>query len=143
MVSGTVAFHIDQTGARRNPNFEDMPAEAAAFGDSFTFCRLVEDSKTWPHYLSESLVANVLNFGVGNYGLDQAILRLERELPGLDSQIIIMGIVPETMARVQSYWKHFFEYGNILAFKPMFKLEDNELKLYPPPVTSILLFPKN
>jgi hypothetical protein len=131
---GTVEFHIDERGARRNPCFEGKPSLVAAFGDSFTFCRLVEDDETWPHFLSKRLGTNVHNFGVGNYGLDQALLRLERELPTLDGRIIVMGIVPETMARIHSYWKHYFEYGNLLAFKPRFTEQDGELIHHGPAV---------
>jgi hypothetical protein len=109
LVSSYVTFNIDSTGARLNPGFEEQSSTVAAFGDSFTFCRLVGNTETWPHFLS-------------------------KELPKLDSKIIIMGIVPETLARIQSYWKHFFEYGNILAFKPMFTLENDGLKLNQPAV---------
>lgn len=71
------------------------------------------------------------NYGVGNYGLDQALLRLERELHSLEARIVIMGVVPETIARVQSYWKHYFEYGNTLAFKPRFTLGTSGLEHCP------------
>ncbi len=71
------------------------------------------------------------NFGVGNYGFDQALLRLERELPSLECRVVIMGVVPETISRVQSYWKHYFEYGNTLAFKPRFILEGDRLVHHP------------
>ena len=35
----------------------------------------------------------------------------------------------KTISRNQSYWKHFLEFGNILAFKPVFKLNKNKLIL--------------
>lgn len=124
---GPAHFRIDHEGCRANPGFEGAPSNIAAFGDSFTFCRLVGDQATWPHLLSTILKTNVRNFGVGNYGIDQAVLRFERELPHLDSNIIIMGIVPETIARIHSYWKHYFEYGNVLAFKPRFTLAAGRL----------------
>jgi hypothetical protein len=63
--------------------------------------------------------------------LDQALLRLERELPTLEAEVVVLGVVPETIARVHSYWKHYFEYGNVLAFKPRFTLEDGSLVLHP------------
>ncbi|MDP6346100.1 MAG: hypothetical protein QF578_15650 [Alphaproteobacteria bacterium] len=132
--AGSVRFHIDDEGCRRNPGFDGRPSRIAAFGDSFTFCRLVDDEGTWPHQLSRRLDTNVRNFGVGNYGFDQALLRLETELPDLAAEAVIIGIVPETIARVQSYWKHYFEYGNILAFKPRFTLDGGGLRLHPPAV---------
>lgn len=127
-------FHIDSDGCRQNPGFDSAPSRIAAFGDSFTFCRLVDDDETWPHQLSRRLDTNVRNFGAGNYGFDQALLRMEAELPSLAADVVIIGVVPETIARVHSYWKHYFEYGNILAFKPRFTLEDGGLRLHPPAV---------
>jgi len=132
--SGPAAFHINAEGGRVNPGFDGAASLVAAVGDSFTFCRLVNDNETWPHLLSQRLNTNVLNFGVGNYGLDQALIRLERLLPQMHSHVIIMGVVPETMARVHSYWKHYFEYGNVLAFKPRFTLEKGALRHHPPAV---------
>ena len=41
-----------------------------------------------------------------------------------------MCVVPETIARIHSYWRHYFEYGNTLAFKPRFAIEKDGLKLY-------------
>lgn len=131
---GSTSYRLDQAARRHNPGFEDEPAPVAAFGDSFTFCRLVDDDQTWPHRLSRLLGVNVANYGVGNYGLDQALLRLERELPTLEARVVIMGVVPETIARVHSYWKHFFEYGNVLAFKPRFTLGPRGLTLHHSPI---------
>lgn len=133
--TGTVSYRVDERGARYDPS-SASPArpQVACFGDSFTFCRLVNDDETWPHHLSEILRRPVVNYGVGNYGLDQALLRLWRELPGLDADVVIMGVVPETIARVHSYWKHYFEYGNVLAFKPRFTLEHGKLVHHPPAV---------
>lgn len=128
--NGDTSFTVDPHGRRLNPGFGGRPAEVAAFGDSFTFCRLVDDDETWPHHLSAALDENVANYGVGNYGLDQALLRLESEIDALDARVVVMGVVPETIARVQSYWKHYFEYGNTLAFKPRFTLGANGLVLH-------------
>jgi hypothetical protein len=125
--TGPVTFQIDDRGCRHNPGFAGQPSTIAVFGDSYAFCRLTADDETFPHRLSELLATNVQNFGVGNYGLDQAVLRLERELPELHGRVVVMAVVPETMARVHSYWKHYFEYGNTLAFKPRFVLEGERL----------------
>ncbi|WP_434445382.1 SGNH/GDSL hydrolase family protein [Lentzea sp. E54] len=133
---GETRYEVDGLGRRHNPGFAGLPAAVACFGDSYVFCRLVNDDETWPHQLSRLLGTNAANYGVGNYGLDQALLRLERELPGLEADVVVMGVVPETIARVHSYWKHYFEYGNVLAFKPRFTLESGTLVAHPPAVTS-------
>ncbi len=134
---GRAAFHIDNLGRRQNPGFATRDPRIAVFGDSFAFCRLVSDDETWPHLLSKELNVPVHNYGAGNYGLDQALLRLERETSVKGSQAIVMAVVPETIARIQSYWKHYLEYGNILAFKPRFKLVNETLVLVPTAVRSV------
>ena len=128
---GDAAFSIADDGARTNPGFEGKPSSIAVFGDSYAFCRLVGDGETWPHALSCLCGTNVRNFGVGNYGLDQALLRYERQARDHEGSVVIMAVVPETIARVHSFWKHFYEYGNTLAFKPMFQIEGDDLKLVP------------
>lgn len=128
--SGTVEYVVDSRGRRKNPGFEDMPMPVSVYGDSYAFCRLVPDDQTWPHFLSRLLGVHVGNYGVGNYGLDQALLRYEAEKPQGEG-VVVMAIVPETIVRVQSYWKHYFEYGNVLAFKPRFRLRDGALDLVP------------
>jgi len=116
---GEVVFHIDSSGARAAPGGKDAPA-AAAFGDSYVFCRQVADEETWEAQTARISGLGVMNFGVGNYGADQALLRYERtELPP-SVRVAILGFVPETICRVQSYWKHYLEFGNTFAFKPRF-----------------------
>jgi hypothetical protein len=63
---GLITFHIDSVGSRSN-TFENLPAGIAAFGDSYVFCRQVEDDDTWEAKLSQREGVGVLNFGVGNY----------------------------------------------------------------------------
>jgi hypothetical protein len=133
-------FHIDQLGARKNPGFENQAPEILACGDSYTFARFVNDDETWPNQLSHNLKTNVANFGVGNYGLDQATLRLEREIKQHPTSIVLMGVVPETISRVHSYWKHYSEYGNILAFKPRFILKNEDLELLENPISTVDMF---
>ena len=45
------------------------------FGDSFAFCRYVNDNETWEYFLENLIQMNVRNYGVGNFGVDQAILK--------------------------------------------------------------------
>lgn len=123
------AYHINYRGGRLNPGHEDLPLMISTYGDSFVFSRQVNDNETWQWFLSRLIHFNVLNFGVGNYGIDQALLRLKREYKQNRTPIVIMGVVPETIVRILSVWKHYSEYGNIFAFKPRFELKDNKLTL--------------
>jgi hypothetical protein len=130
-VEGPRKFAVDARGRRADPVNSVLASGVAVFGDSYAFCRLVSDDETWPHYLSRELGRYAANYGVGNYGLDQAMLRWERESADLEEQVIVLAVVPETMARIHSYWKHYFEYGNVLAFKPRFTVDAGALTLHP------------
>lgn len=135
---GPVSFSIDERGRRECCQLSSGSKSVVVFGDSFAFCRMVENNEAWPCKLGNLLGWRVENFGVGNYGVDQAVLRFERELAkGSAPDYAVLAFVPETMARIHSYWKHFFEYGNVLAFKPIFKLSGAELKYIPPAVSSL------
>ena len=115
-------------GSRLNP--EHSETSIVTFGDSYTFCRQVEDSQTWQVHLSKKLNNKVLNYGVGNYGVDQAFLYYKRQTIPTTTRIVILGFVPETICRIQSYWKHYLEFGNTFAFKPRFILKNGQLELY-------------
>jgi hypothetical protein len=119
---GPITFHIDSAGSRAY-TFGNSPPVIAAYGDSYAFCRQVEDDETWEALLSQEEGVGVLNFGVGNYGVDQALLRYERMTLPDTVQVVAMGFVPETICRIQSYWKHYLEFGNTFAFKPRFILD--------------------
>jgi hypothetical protein len=105
-------FNLNEYGARCNPGYDDKHPTISVFGDSYAFGRQVNDDETWSHLVSKQIDLNILNFGVGNYGLDQAILRMKRELAKHPCQITIIMVVPETICRIQSTWKHYSEYGN-------------------------------
>lgn len=122
---GPITFHIDSLGSRVNSSVKSPPY-IAVFGDSYAFCRQVEDDETWEAQLSRQEGFGVLNFGVGNYGVDQALLRYEGMALPDTVKVIVMGFVPETICRIQSYWKHYLEFGNTFAFKPRFILDPED-----------------
>ena len=132
----TTTWHIDERGSRKNPYLGSKESKISCYGDSFTFARQVNDDETWEYYLSELTKTNVQNFGVGNYGLDQAVLRLKREFPKNPTKIVIMGIVPDTISRILSMWKHYYEYGNTFGFKPKFKINGGNLELLKNPINT-------
>ncbi len=120
--NGDIQFHIDSSGSRLNSHSDLIP-HIAAFGDSYAFCRQVEDDETWEAILAHERGLGVLNYGVGNYGVDQAVLRYKKTVLPNSVKIVVMGFVPETICRIQSYWKHYLEFGNTFAWKPRFILD--------------------
>ena len=131
---GITKWTINNEGGRNNLEFENITSKISTYGDSFTFCRQVNDDETWQHWISKFQNTNVKNFGVGNYGLDQTLLRLKREYPKNKSEIVIIGVVPDTISRIVSVWKHYYEYGNTFGFKPRFTIKNGILELQKNPI---------
>ena len=129
-------WNIDSYGSRVNPGHESLFNKISCYGDSFTFARQVNNNETWEYYLSKLTNTNVQNFGVGNYGLDQSLLRLKHEFVNNKSELVILGVVPDTISRIVSVWKHYYEYGNTFGFKPRFYLKNDELCLFDNPINS-------
>jgi hypothetical protein len=106
----------------------------STYGDSYCFCREVDDDETFQHYLARELGTHVGNYGGGNYGLDQALMRLKRQYPEDPTDHVCMVVTASSIARILSVWKHYQEFGNILAVKPRYTLEDGALKRIESPI---------
>src|SRR3989338_3347314 len=131
---GITKYHIGSRGSRKNPGHEKLPIKISFYGDSFLFARQVNDNETCQWHLSELTKTNVLNFSVGNYGLDQALLRLKREYPKNKTKVVVIGVVPSTIVRILSVWKHYNEFGNTFGFKPRFIIKKGKLELIGNPI---------
>ncbi len=127
-----INFTIDKNGYRKLKKRKKNLF--ASFGDSYVFCRQVKDEETWQEQLSFNKNFNILNYGVGNYGIDQSILRYRDEKLDNKIKFVLMGFVPETICRIQSQWKHYLEFGNIHGFKPKFTLVNEKIKLISNPL---------
>lgn len=134
-------FNISKYGFRGKKKYSKDTS--SVFGDSFAFCRYVNDNETWQYHLSKKNKKNVLNFGVGNYGLDQAFLKYLKYSKKLKNQKIIFCVVPETIARVSSYWKHYREFKNIFGVKPIIKYKNKKIELIKFPSLRTINLSKN
>ncbi|RLE28082.1 MAG: hypothetical protein DRJ65_00825 [Acidobacteria bacterium] len=112
---------------------EERPScfRIVTFGDSFTFGAEVLDHEAWP-YLLQSLLERaglgneVLNFGEGGYGTDQAYLRWTREGPLFQPDLVIFGLQPENAFRNLNVVRNLY-FGSPLPFsKPRFVLHENQ-----------------
>ena len=107
----------------------------SSFGDSYVYCNYSEDKFTWQEQISKKSNFNILNYGVANYGLDQALLKYQNTKDDKSTKIVIMGFVPETIVRIQTRWKHYVEFGNIHGFKPCFELKNKKLVFKKNPIS--------
>jgi len=79
------SYSIAQDGSRKQsvPSIALRGPFIETFGDSTCFCRGVNNDETFQYYLErDHQVGPVKNYGVGNYGLDQAYLRARRRMVG-------------------------------------------------------------
>ena len=134
-------YSIDQYGSRTGfPDYDgDSIRKVGLFGDSFCMSRRVNDDETIGWYLGKKTRLEVRNYGVGGYGIDQALLRLEQVLSAecTDKKYtdIIFIITPYTLARALSIYRHYLEPGNIFAVKSCLALgSDGRHIVIPSPV---------
>jgi hypothetical protein len=128
-------------GIRANKEYQLSPADGsiriAAFGDSFVHCDGVKNEDTWEEQLS-SLKAHleVINFGVGGYGLDQAFLRYKTEGRLYHPHIVLIGFMEENLNRLVNVFRPFYVPG--LPFtKPRFIVKNNQLILLTNPLKNL------
>src|SRR5689334_9896888 len=88
----------------RHSGLLDKPAtvRVALIGDSMTYGYEVRCEDSWGHALEAHLgtTAQVLNFGVAGYGLNQVLLRYERDTQPWQPQIVLIGITSEEIRRI-------------------------------------------
>ena len=108
----------------------------ALFGDSFTHGDGAGYYSTWGFNLQRALRAlgrevEVLNFGVGGYGMDQAYLRYLKEGVKYKPDIVIFGFSIENVFRNINLFRFFYKKGSsgVPFSKPRFILEEDNLVL--------------
>lgn len=78
-------------------------------GDSFTDGLGVGDSSTFPAQLEQLLPrTQVVNMAKISYGIDQAVLRYERDARGMDADLVLLAVIDDDLNRAR--WDHFNGY---------------------------------
>jgi hypothetical protein len=104
-------------------------------GDSYTHGEEVPFASSWgyclEHRLKEAgIPAEVINLGVGAYGIDQAFLRWRSPGSSLSPGIVILGLQMENVQRSVNLLKPIYQPNTGLPFsKPRFILSGDELRL--------------
>jgi len=132
------AFTINSAGFRSRRDFDRSPPpdtlRIALFGDSFTAGDDVGDDEAWGFLLERILneagiSTEVLNFGVGAYGMGQAYLRWQRLGKRFSPDIVIFGLQPENLKRNVNVFRQLLHRSGPAFSKPRFALIDDELQL--------------
>lgn len=136
-------YQANAQGIRGNREYSEVAEvdliRIATFGDSFTHGDEVPNSSTWQaqwEALDHSY--EVLNFGVGGYGPEQAYLRYVYEGKRFHPQIVLIGFMPENIYRSVNVFRPFYTSGTGLVFsKPRYFLQSESLVLLPNPLSSL------
>lgn len=109
----------------------------SAYGDSFTHADEVAHSESWSEQLGPLIDADVLNFGGGAYGTDQALLRFEGMFPKRPTPVVLFGFITNDIERnVSVYWRFLYPQQTLSLTKPRFLLRNDTLELLPNPAAS-------
>jgi hypothetical protein len=128
---------INAQGLRGNKDYSLKPTSKlriAAFGDSFTFANYVSFEDAWAAKIEQIFEYEVLNFGVGGYGIDQAFLRYRLSGAKYSPDIVLIGFDAYMLSRVGNVYPRFLDDHAPPIFKPRFVLVGDHLKHLPPPV---------
>lgn len=119
-------YQANSQGIRSSREYTfDPPANKiriATFGDSFTHCDNVENHNMWQEQLQKiSSSLEVINFGVGGYGLDQALLRYRYQGTQYKPHMVFIGFMSENIFRNVSTFRPFYHSNtNLPLTKPYF-----------------------
>ena len=131
-------FKVNGAGMRSRREYnlppDDMTLRIALFGDSFVASNEVSDEEAWGYNLEKLLNeagvnAEVLNFGVGGYGMDQAFLRWQTQGKDYSPDLVIFVFQPENLDRNVNVFRQLYVGGDAVYSKPRFILEGENLKL--------------
>jgi hypothetical protein len=93
----------------RHSGLSTKPASVriALIGDSMTYGNEVRCEESWGHALEVQLgpEVQVLNFGVSGYGLNQVLLRYERDVRPWKPQFVIVGVNSQEIKRMLTIYK--------------------------------------
>ncbi len=137
----------NSAGMRADREYDLVAADdgmrVAVFGDSFTHGDEVPREASWAYALEQTLgeQGEVLNFGVGSYGIDQAYLAWKHRGRAYRPDVVILGFVEVAVVRSMSVYLKF--QSNTLSLridnpftKPRYALENDELILHNSPTVA-------
>lgn len=99
----------------------------AAFGDSYVFGSEVDNPDAWTAKMeADDPEFEVLNYGVGGYGIDQSYLRYMLEGAEFEPRVVILGFTPDDIGRVVNVYRRFMSSRDLVLFKPRFIFNDQD-----------------
>lgn len=138
---------INSAAMRTRNEYDIVPQDdvlrIALFGDSFTYSAEVADDHTLNAYMEQSLQergirAEVLNFGVPAYAVDQSYLRWLEDGITYQPDMVILSLSTRMSGRSVNIFRVISSPETRLPFsKPRFYLEDGQLQLVNSPTVPL------
>ncbi len=118
---------MNSRALRSSREYEPLPSahvlRIAAFGDSFVYGSEVDNANAWPGLMeAQNPDMDVLNYGVGGYGVDQAYLRYLLEGADLAPHIVLIGFSPDDINRTVNVYRRFLTDLDSPLIKPRYIL---------------------
>ena len=131
-------YRANAQGIRGDREYQNVPQKniirIVTFGDSFTHGEEVKNADTWQEQMNQVRQnLEVINFGVGGYGLDQSFLRYRNEGRLYNPHIVFIGFMEENINRLVNIFRPFYLPGIPLT-KPRFITQGKQLVLMPNPM---------
>lgn len=132
---------LNSAGMRATREYAPTPpagvCRIAVYGDSFVYGTEVVNANSWTALLEGATASlEVLNYGVGGYGTDQAYLRFLAEGDRYAPQVVLIGFAPVNLRRIQNVYRRFIASNDLPIAKPRFIFADSGLAMLPPPFRS-------
>ena len=147
-----IDYHHNSAGIRSDKEFDKIPSEnvlrIALFGDSYTYGSAANLEDTWAYHLEQELMSQgipneVLNFGVGGYGIDQAYLRWLHEGKLYHPDIVVFGYMVDDIPRNANIFRGLLrlskggKMNGTIYSKPRFIMDSEALSLIENPANTI------
>ena len=95
-------------GNRKSREYETKPVyKMKVFGDSFAYGSEVGDHETFEYFIEEKTGEECLNFGVGSFGTDQALLKYKDN--AIKTKYTFLCIMAENIGRCMNIWRGFYQ----------------------------------
>jgi hypothetical protein len=143
IVEGGTAYEANDIGVRANRPYDLIPppgvTRIGVFGPSFAHADDVALQDSWPNLLERSQPnLEVMNWGVGGYGTDQAFLRYETSGATYAPHVVIIAYEEDNLRRNVNRYRPFAHPQTGLPLtKPVFVLQDEGLRLLDNPFSSL------
>jgi hypothetical protein len=117
---------IRVSGFKHNSEFaDDAQPCGSAYGDSYVYGSEVAEAEGWIEQLSHLLACHVVNYAVGGYGTDQALLRFRRTHDV--SPVALLGIDSNSVMDIVNQYDGFLQAGvGPYLLKGRFLLDPND-----------------